>query len=37
MTKKQIAKIKKDLIKSGKDPEFVEMILKGSVKPKRII
>jgi len=36
MTKQQIEKKRKKLLALGKDPRFVEMLLKGAVEPKRM-
>ena len=36
VSKKKISKVKKDLIKKGKDEDFLDMIMKDSVKPKRM-
>ena len=36
VSKKKIDKIKKDLIKMGKDKDFLDELMKGSVKPKRM-
>ncbi|HUX80645.1 MAG TPA: hypothetical protein VMW10_13005 [Alphaproteobacteria bacterium] len=34
--KKKLEKMKKELEKIGKDPAFIDMLLKGAVKPKRM-
>lgn len=36
VSKKKLDKTKKQLIKAGKDAEFLEMIMKDSIKPKRM-
>lgn len=35
LTKEEIQKKREQLLALGKDPKFVEMLLKGAVKPKR--
>lgn len=36
LTEQEIEKKRKKLLALGKDPKFVEMLLKGAVEPKRM-
>ena len=36
MNKNELEALKKKLAAAGKDPKFIEMLLKNTVKPKRM-